>query len=163
MFYTRNEEEPYKVNISGTPRAFNFGTLRKFSLPWRCGQNISIHNFTIATYPEETHHVYTHTFVSLGEPDSDNIPLHAKRETEEINSKVEEPRCSKTWIPSDLLMLKCRRFCKSECGNAFTVMTYNIWNTNTYSNNDAKYPARFKLLKKVKNLINSTHDTSKCL
>ena len=154
MFYTRNEEEPYKVNISGTLRAFNFGTLHKFSLPWRCGQNISVHNFTIATYPEETHHVYTHTFVSLGEPNSDNIPLLAKRETEEINSKVEEPRCSKTWIPSDLLMLKCRRFCKSKCGNAFTVMTYNIWNTNTYSKNDAKYPARFKLLKKVKNLIN---------
>uniref|UniRef100_K1PFF5 Endonuclease/exonuclease/phosphatase domain-containing protein n=1 Tax=Magallana gigas TaxID=29159 RepID=K1PFF5_MAGGI len=39
--------------------------------------------------------------------------------------------------------------CRVNCTSSISVMTYNIWNTNTFTKDDKQYPDRFKLLEKV--------------
>ncbi|XP_062613026.1 uncharacterized protein LOC134274806 [Saccostrea cucullata] len=146
LFYTYDEETPYIVNISGTYQPLVFGTLSSFSLWWTCGENVTLHNFTIATYPKETHHVYSHTFMKVS--NSGSSTAKPKVETLEQRSIV-DPCCRKTWIPSDFVAYSCRRSCKLKCMEPLSVMTYNIWNMNTFTKNDQDYPARFRRLAKI--------------
>lgn len=146
MLYTYNDEVPYLHNVSGTLHPLKFGTLHKFSLQWTCEENVSVHNFTIATYPKEMHHVYSHTFVKVSETGNFATLLNVCNKTE---WKTAEPWCMKTWIPSDFLVDRSRKLCKWQCLDPFSVMTYNIWNMNTFAQHDEDYPFRFGLLTKV--------------
>lgn len=149
LYFTYNEEVPYIVNNSGTLQAFNFGKLHTFSFQWSCGGNASIHNFTIATYPMGTHHVYSHTYVRVMKNDSYNVSLDSKYADSETKQQIEEPWCRETWIPSDMMLSLHSKSCRVNCTSSISVMTYNIWNTNTFTKDDKQYPDRFKLLEKV--------------
>lgn len=150
LYFTYNEEVPYIVNNSGTLQAFNFGTLHTFSFQWSCGGNTSIHNFTIATYPMGKHHVYSHTFVRNVENDSTDFLVDSKYADSESKQQSYKHWCKETWVPADLLLPQhYSKFCRVNCTNTLSVMTYNIWNTNTYTKDDKQYPARCKLLEKV--------------
>ncbi|XP_061194325.1 uncharacterized protein LOC133202502 [Saccostrea echinata] len=146
LFYTNNEEIPYLVNVSGTFQPLVFGTLQDFSLWWTCGRNVTLHNFTIATYPKETHHVYSHTFMKVSDLGNFTAPLEVDERLEQRS--IEDPCCRKTWIPSDFVMYRCSKSCKLKCVEPFSVMTYNIWNMNTFTKIDQDYPARFRRLAK---------------
>lgn len=153
LYFTYNEEVPYIVNNSGMLQAFNFGKLHTFSFQWSCGGNASIHNFTIATYPMGTHHVYSHTYVRVMKNDSYNVSLDSKYADSETKQQIEEPWCRETWIPSDMLLSLHSKSCRVNCTSSISVMTYNIWNTNTFTKDDKQYPDRFKLLEKVNKKI----------
>lgn len=96
-----------------------------------------------------THHLYSHTYVRVMKIDSFNVSLDSKYADSETKQQIEEPWCRKTWIPSDMLLSLHSKSCRVNCTSSISVMTYNIWNTNTFTKDDKQYPARFKLLEKV--------------
>ncbi|KAK3103057.1 hypothetical protein FSP39_016131 [Pinctada imbricata] len=165
LLYTENESEPYQPqdtavtnldSIDGKP--LSFGKLFFLTLIWESDDDEHSHRFVISQYKED-YYVYTHTFSrfskceAITESEKENKYSQNANNDDSVTDQSSPGEPSKKKICSDQLQAEkqsCDNKFTSDCSTDFTVMTYNIWNTNAkpkYSHE--RYKERINHLVKV--------------